>query len=116
LIESCAGLLDGDSPEVCIRRETEEETGYQIGAIQKVFQAYMSPGAVTEIIHFFIAEYSAEMKISAGGGLADEQEHIEVLELSFDEAYAMIETGDIVDAKTIMLLQYVKLHSCKVSR
>jgi len=115
LIESCAGLLDGDSPEVCIRRETEEETGYQIGAIKKVLQAYMSPGAVTEIIHFFIAEYSAEMKISAGGGLADEQEHIEVLELSFDAAYAMIETGDIVDAKTIMLLQYVKLHGCKVS-
>lgn len=110
LIEACAGLLDGDSPEVCIRKETEEETGYQVGAIKKVFQAYMSPGAVTEIIHFFIAEYSAEMKISAGGGLADEQEHIEVLELSFDEAYAMIETGDIVDAKTIMLLQYVKLH------
>ncbi|MEW5057752.1 MAG: GDP-mannose pyrophosphatase NudK [Cycloclasticus sp.] len=110
LIEACAGLLDGDSPEVCIRKETEEETGYQVGAIKKVFQAYMSPGAVTEIIHFFIAEYSPEMKISEGGGLADEQENIEVLELSFDEAYAMIETGDIVDAKTIMLLQYVKLH------
>ena len=110
LIEACAGLLDGDSPEVCIRKETEEETGYQVGAIKKVFQAYMSPGAVTEIIHFFIAEYSPEMKISEGGGLADEQENIEVLELSFDEAYTMIETGDIVDAKTIMLLQYVKLH------
>jgi len=110
LIEACAGLLDGDSPEVCIRKETEEETGYQVGAIKKVFQAYMSPGAVTEIIHFFIAEYSPEMKISEGGGLADEQENIEVLELGFDEAYTMIETGDIVDAKTIMLLQYVKLH------
>jgi len=110
LIETCAGLLDGDTPEVCIRKEAEEETGYQIAELKKVFQAYMSPGAVTEIIHFFIAEYTPEMKISEGGGLADEQENIEVLELGFNEAYAMIASGDIVDAKTIMLLQHVKLN------
>jgi len=110
LIETCAGLLDGDSPEVCIRKEAEEETGYKIRAVNKIFQAYMSPGAVTEIIHFFIAEYTPSMKISDGGGLAHEQENIDVLELSFDEAYSMIPTGGIVDAKTIMLLQYVKLN------
>ena len=110
LIETCAGLLDGDSPEVCIRKEAEEETGYKIKTVNKIFQAYMSPGAVTEIIHFFIAEYTPSMKISDGGGLAHEQENIEVLELSFDEAYSMIATGEIMDAKTIMLLQFVKLN------
>jgi len=110
LVETCAGLLDGDSPEVCIRKETEEETGYRIKAVNKIFQAYMSPGAVTEIIHFFIAEYSPDMKVSEGGGLVHEQENIEVLELSFDEAYSMISTGEIEDAKTIMLLQYMKLN------
>ena len=117
LIESCAGLLEGDSPEHCIKKETEEETGYKIEAVKKVFQAYMSPGAVTEIIHFFIAEYSPEMKVGEGGGLAHEQENIEVLELKFDEAYAMIERGEIVDAKTIMLLQYAKLNiSCLTAK
>jgi len=110
LIEACAGLLDGDSPEVCIRKETEEETGYKIKYVNKIFQAYMSPGAVTENIHFFTAEYTPDMKVSAGGGLAHEQENIEVLEFSFDDAYAMIGSGDIVDAKTIMLLQYAKLN------
>jgi len=110
LIETCAGLLDGDSPEVCIRKEAEEETGYKIKTVNKIFQAYMSPGAVTEIIHFFIAEYTPSMKVSDGGGLAHEQENIEVLELNFDEAYSMISTGGIVDAKTIMLLQFVKLN------
>ena len=110
LIETCAGLLDGDNPEDCIRRETQEETGYQLGKVTKIFESYMSPGSVTEIVHFFVAEYSPSMKISAGGGLDHEQENIEVLEMSFDEAYHLIESGDIKDAKTIMLLQYAKLH------
>ncbi|MBK8636059.1 MAG: GDP-mannose pyrophosphatase NudK [Saprospiraceae bacterium] len=109
LIEACAGLLDKDNPEECIRRETEEETGYQIKAIQKAFQAYMSPGSVTEILHFFIAEYDAEMKINEGGGLESEQENIEVLEIDFQKAIEMIEKGEIMDAKTIMLIQYLQL-------
>ncbi|WCN09011.1 GDP-mannose pyrophosphatase NudK [Marinomonas mediterranea] len=109
LIEACAGLLDNDSPEDCIRREAEEETGYQVSNVEKVFETYMSPGSVTEVLHFFIAEYTDAMKVSEGGGLAHEQENIEVLELSFNDAYEMIESGDIKDAKTIMLLQFVKL-------
>lgn len=109
MIEVCAGLLDNDNPEDCIKRETEEETGYEVSHVEKIFEAYMSPGAVTEILHFFIGEYSKEMKINDGGGLDDEGEDIEVLELSFDEALKMIETGAIKDAKTIMLLQYVRL-------
>ena len=110
MIEVCAGLLDESAPEDCIRRETEEETGYRVGKVQKVMEAYMSPGAVTEILYFFVGEYSAEMRVSAGGGLAEEQEHIEVLELDFERAYGMIASGEIIDAKTIMLLQYAKLH------
>ncbi|KQB98944.1 GDP-mannose pyrophosphatase NudK [Pedobacter sp. Hv1] len=109
LIEACAGLLDQDHPEDCIRRETEEETGYQITDIQKVFEAYMSPGSVTELLYFFIAEYSKSMKVSEGGGLAHEQENIEVLELNIDNAMKMIETGEIKDGKTILLLQHIKL-------
>lgn len=109
MIEACAGLLDNDNPEDCIRRETEEETGYKISKVEKIFEAYMSPGSVTEILHFFIAEYSREMKITDGGGLDDEGENIEVLELSFDEALQMIDNGNIKDAKTIMLLQYLRL-------
>src|SRR3954464_6643040 len=83
LIEACAGLLDQDNPEDCIRRETEEETGYKIRDVRKVFEAYMSPGSVTEILYFFIAEYHRSMKITEGGGIAHEQEDIEVLELDF---------------------------------
>ncbi|ALR30540.1 GDP-mannose pyrophosphatase [Chryseobacterium sp. IHB B 17019] len=109
LIEACAGLLDNDNPEECIKRETEEETGYKISKVEKVFEAYMSPGSVTEILHFFVAEYSNEMKVTNGGGLADEGENIEVLELSFDEALAMIDNDEIKDAKTIMLLQFIRL-------
>jgi nudix-type nucleoside diphosphatase (YffH/AdpP family) len=109
MIEVCAGLLDNDNPEDCIKRETEEETGYKVSHVEKIFEAYMSPGAVTEILHFFIGEYSRDMKIHDGGGLQDEGEDIEVLELSFDEALKMIETGAIKDAKTIMLLQYIRL-------
>lgn len=109
MIEVCAGLLDNDNPEDCIKRETEEETGYKVSHVEKIFEAYMSPGAVTEILHFFIAEYSKDMKIHDGGGLQDEGEDIEVLEFRFEEALNMIETGAIKDAKTIMLLQYLRL-------
>ncbi|EJL71875.1 GDP-mannose pyrophosphatase NudK [Chryseobacterium populi] len=109
LIETCAGLLDNDNPEKCIKRETEEETGYKISKVEKVFESYMSPGSVTEIIHFFIAEYSKEMKTADGGGLEEEGEDIEVLEFSINDALTMIDTGEIKDAKTIMLLQYVRL-------
>lgn len=110
LIEACAGLLDKDNPEDCIRRETEEETGYQIRDVKKVFEAYMSPGSVTEILYFFVAEYTRDMRVSEGGGHADEQENIEVLELDFEEASEMVISGEIKDAKTIMLLQYAKLN------
>lgn len=111
LIECCAGLLDKDNPEDCIRKETEEETGYKITDVKKVFEAYMSPGSVTEILYFFVAEYAKEMKVSGGGGLAHENENIEVLELPFGEALQMVETGEIKDGKTIMLLQYAQLAS-----
>lgn len=109
LIEACAGLLDADNPEDCIRRETEEETGYRIHDLQKIYEAYMSPGSVTEILYFFIAEYESEMKVNEGGGAADEQENIEVLEMAFEKAIGMTETGEIRDAKTIMLLQYLRM-------
>ncbi len=109
LIEACAGLLDNDNPEECIKRETEEETGYKMSRVEKIFEAYMSPGSVTEILHFFIAEYSPEMKINDGGGLEEEGENIEVLELSFEESLKMIDTGEIKDAKTIMLLQHLRI-------
>lgn len=109
LIEACAGLLDNDHPEDCIKRETEEETGYQISKVEKVFESYMSPGSVTEILYFFIAEYSKEMKVTEGGGLEEEGEDIEVLEISFDKALSMIDTGAIKDAKTIMLLQHIRV-------
>ena len=109
MIEACAGLWDNDHPEECIKRETEEETGYRISKVEKVFEAYMSPGSVTEILHFFIAEYSSEMKITNGGGLEEEGEDIEVLEIDIEKALQMIDSGEIKDAKTIMLLQYVRL-------
>jgi len=106
LIECCAGLLDQDNPETAIIRETEEETGYKISEVKKGFEAYMSPGSVTEILFFFVGEYSKNMKVSEGGGHVDEQENIEVLEMPFVEALDMLENGEIKDAKTIMLLQY----------
>lgn len=109
LIEACAGLLDGDEPEACIRREAEEETGYRLRALRKVFEAYMSPGSVTEKLHFFVAEYGPEDRVQAGGGLAQEGEDIEVIEMSLAEALAAIASGRIQDGKTIMLLQYVAL-------
>ena len=110
LIEAAAGLLDDETPQVRIRAEAEEETGYRLGHIRKIFEAFMSPGAVTEKIHFFVAEYDPTMKVGSGGGLAAEGEDIEVLELDFEQALAMTGDGRIVDAKTIMLLQYAALH------
>ncbi|MEL6810243.1 MAG: NUDIX domain-containing protein, partial [Bacteroidota bacterium] len=94
----------------CIRKETEEETGYKVSKVQKVFESYMSPGSVTEILYFFVAEYTDQMKVSEGGGIPEEQENIEVLELDFNSACSMIQTGEIKDAKTIMLLQYAQIH------
>ena len=111
LIEACAGLLDKDNPEDCIKRETEEETGYKVTEVKKIFEAYMSPGSVTEILYFFIAEYSRSMKVADGGGIDHEEENIEVLEMDFQQAMGMIYNGEIKDAKTIMLLQYLKLHN-----
>ncbi len=110
LLEVCAGLLDKNDALTCIINEAEEETGYKINTAKKIFQLYSSPGAVTEIIHYFIAEVSDEMKISEGGGLASETEEIEVLELNFNEAYKMISTGEIQDAKTVVLLQYANIN------
>jgi len=109
MIEAAAGLLDNEAPEIRIRAEVEEETGYRIGEIRKIFEAFMSPGAVTEKMHFFVAEYQPTMRVG-GGGLAAEGEDIEVLELSIDQALAMIGDGRIIDAKTIMLLQYAALN------
>ncbi|MBS0032165.1 GDP-mannose pyrophosphatase NudK [Chitinophaga sp. 22321] len=111
LIECCAGLLDEDNPEECIRRETMEETGYNVTDVRKVFEAYMSPGSVTEILYFFVAAYSQDQQVHAGGGLAEEQENIEVLELPFTQAMDMIRTGEIKDGKTIMLLQYAAINN-----
>ena len=110
MIEVCAGLLDGDNPADCVRKETEEETGYKINNVEKVFQTYMSPGSVTEELFLFVGEYDDSMKVSDGGGAEDETENIEVLELNFDEAITMVSNGEIKDAKTIMLLQYAKLN------
>lgn len=109
LIEACAGQLDKDNPEDCVKRETMEETGYKIENVQKVFEAYMSPGGTTEILYFFIAPYAPSMKIQEGGGVPEEQENIEVMEMNFQGALDMLETGEIKDAKTIMLLQYLRL-------
>ncbi|MBZ5859515.1 GDP-mannose pyrophosphatase NudK [Flavihumibacter profundi] len=110
LIEACAGLLDNDHPEDCIRRETEEETGYKIKDVEKIFEAYMSPGSVTEILHFFVAAYEKEMKLGKGGGVAQDHEDIEVLEYNFKDALAMVRSGEIKDAKTILLLQYAQIN------
>ena len=109
LIEACAGLLDKDHPEDCIRKEAEEETGYRLSHVEKVFEAYMSPGSVTEILYFFVAEYEKDMKVNEGGG-TDEEEDIQVLEIPFEQALKQIETGEINDAKTIMLLQYAQIN------
>ena len=109
LVEVCAGALDADDPLTCVRRETEEETGYRVHEVRKVFQAYMSPGAVTEVLHLFVGEYHPGDKVSEGGGHAHEGEDIEVLELPLERALEMVASGEICDAKTIMLLQHAQL-------
>ncbi|EDN6890158.1 GDP-mannose pyrophosphatase NudK [Salmonella enterica] len=106
LIETCAGLLDNDEPEVCIRKEAIEETGYDVGEVRKIFELYMSPGGVTELIHFFIAEYHGSERASIGGGVEDEE--IEVLELPFSRALEMVRSGEIRDGKTVLLLNYLQ--------
>lgn len=110
LIEAAAGLLDNAAPEERIRAEVEEELGYRLGAVHKVFECFMSPGSVTEKLHFFVAEYEPSMRVGAGGGLAEEGEDIEVLEFGIDEALAMVADGRIADAKTILLLYHARLH------
>ena len=107
LLETCAGLLDNDSPEDCIRKEAIEETGFAVGKVDKLFEAYMSPGSVTEIVHFFAAQYDESQRQNAGGGVEDED--IDVLEVPFTDALAMIKDGRIRDGKTIMLLQYAQI-------
>ena len=109
MIEVCAGLLDGDNPEDCIRKETEEETGYKIADVKRVLETYMSPGSVTEILYLFVGAYEEKMKVSEGGGAEDETENIEVLEYPFETAINMIASGEIKDAKTILLLQYAQI-------
>ncbi|EBY7767046.1 GDP-mannose pyrophosphatase NudK [Salmonella enterica subsp. enterica serovar Umbilo] len=106
LIETCAGLLDNDEPEVCIRKEAIEETGYDVGEVRKIFELYMSPGGVTELIHFFIVEYHDSERASIGGGVEDEE--IEVLELPFSRALEMVRSGEIRDGKTVLLLNYLQ--------
>jgi nudix-type nucleoside diphosphatase (YffH/AdpP family) len=109
LIEACAGVLDEKDPEACVRRESEEETGFHIGHVEKVFEAFMSPGAVTERLYFYIGEYDDKDRLSAGGGEHAEGEDIEVLEMALTEALQKIRTREIADAKTIMLLQHLEL-------
>lgn len=111
MVEACAGLLEKGNAEQTIKMEVEEETGYKIDHVKKVFEAYMSPGSVTEILYFFIGQYTDAMKVGEGGGAEDETENIEVLELPFKKALQMMETGEIRDAKTIMLLQYAQVQN-----
>lgn len=110
MIEACAGILEKGNAEETIKMEVEEETGYHIEKVQKVFESYMSPGSVTEILYFFIGEYEPKMKVGEGGGAEDETENIEVLEMPFDEAVEMVASGEIQDAKTIMLIQWAQLN------
>ena len=110
MIEACAGLLDENDPKTAIIKEIEEETGYRIKNVEKIFESYMSPGSGTEILYFFIASYTDDQKVSEGGGSEDETENIEVLEYDFQEALRLVKTGKIKDAKTIMLLQYAQIN------
>lgn len=111
MVEVCAGLLEKGNAEQTIKMEVEEETGYKIDKVEKVFEAYMSPGSVTEILYFFIGHYEDAMKVSEGGGAEDETENIEVLEMDFQQALKMMQSGEIRDAKTIMLLQYAQIQN-----
>jgi len=110
LVEICAGMLDKDNPKACVIRETEEEVGYRLKNVKKVYEAYSSPGVMTEKMHFFIGEYTDEMKVNSGGGLESEHEDIEVLEIPFEKAIKMLNSGEIEDTRTIVLLQYAIIH------
>ncbi len=110
LVEVAAGMLDKDNPEACIIREAEEEVGYRLKEVKKVYEAYSSPGVMTEKMHFFIGEYTDDMKVNEGGGLDSEHEDIEVLEIPFEKAVDMLNNGDIQDTRTIVLLQYAQIH------
>jgi GDP-mannose pyrophosphatase NudK len=111
MIEACAGIIEeGDDPSATVIREIEEETGYQVNHVDKVFELYSSPGATTEMLYYFVAEYDPANKKSEGGGLDEEQEDIEVMELPFEEAYVMMTNGTIKDAKTIILLQFARMN------
>lgn len=110
LVEVCAGLLDKDNPEECIIRETEEEVGYRLKSVKKVYEGYSSPGVMTEKMYYFVGEYTDDMKVNEGGGLASEHEDIEVLEIPFESAVNMLNNGEIVDTRTIVLLQYAIIH------
>lgn len=110
LVEIAAGMLDKDNPEACVIRETEEEVGYRLKSVKKVYEAYSSPGVMTEKMHFFIGEYTDDMKVNEGGGLDSEHEDIEVLEMPFQNAVNMLNNGEIVDTRTIVLLQYAIIH------
>jgi GDP-mannose pyrophosphatase NudK len=116
LIEACAGLLDGEDPDSCIRREVQEETGFVVRSPRKIFEVYMSPGSVTEKLHFFVAEYEPRDRVSGGGGDAAEGEDIEVIEMPLVTAMQMISDGAIQDGKTIMLLQYAALNGLEKLR
>lgn len=109
IIECCAGMIEGEDPEACMIREIEEETGYAVNGVTKIFESYMSPGVVNEKLYFYLAAYDPSMKLHEGGGLAHEQEETEVLEVPFSEALNMIASGAIEDAKTIMLLQQLAI-------
>ncbi|TYA71806.1 NUDIX domain-containing protein [Seonamhaeicola marinus] len=110
LVEVAAGMLDKDNPEECIIRETEEETGYRLKKVKKVYESYSSPGVLTEKMHFFVGEYTDNMKVHEGGGLDNEQEDIEVLEMPFNEVVDKLHNGEIVDTRTIVLIQYAIIH------
>ena len=110
LLETAAGLLDDEDAATAIRREAEEETGCRIRSIEPLFDLYMSPGSVTERVAFFVAEYQPSDRVTSGGGLADEGEDIEVIELDLDRAVAMVAAGEIVDGKTVLLIQWAQLN------
>ncbi|MBB5457997.1 nudix-type nucleoside diphosphatase (YffH/AdpP family) [Paraburkholderia sp. Clong3] len=116
MIEAPGGLLDNASPEERIRLEVEEETGYRVGQVHKIFEAYMSPGSVTEKLYFYVGEYDASMRVNDGGGVEDEGEDLEVIEMPLQAALRAVDAGEIVDGKTIMLLQYVALRGFASAR
>lgn len=110
LVEICAGMIDdGDAPAETIAKEAEQELGYRLHAVRKLFELYMSPGASAEKLHLFIAEYRPEDHVASGGGLPEEGEQIRVMELTFEAAWKMVDEGRIADAKTILMLQYLRL-------